>query len=158
TASVTAAGPGDLVLFTDWRGDPDEAVDDTGATISELLCSAAQRGVLVKGLIWRSHLDRFRFSAQENRHLGEEIERAGGEAVLDMRVRPGGSHHQKLVVVRHRERRELDVAYVGGIDLCYSRRDDERHLGDPQAQKMARAYGSRRPWHDVQLAVRGPAV
>jgi phosphatidylserine/phosphatidylglycerophosphate/cardiolipin synthase-like enzyme len=158
SASVTAAGPGDLVLFTDWRSDPDEAVDDSGATISELLCTAARRGVIVKGLIWRSHLDRLRFSAEENRQLGEEIERAGGEVVLDMRVRPGGSHHQKLVVVRHRDRPELDVAYVGGIDLCHSRRDDERHLGDSQGQAMARVYGSRPPWHDVQLAVRGPAV
>jgi phosphatidylserine/phosphatidylglycerophosphate/cardiolipin synthase-like enzyme len=158
SASVTAAGPGDLVLFTDWRGDPDEALDDSGRTVSELLCTAARRGVVVKGLVWRSHVDRLRFSAEENRHLGEEINRAGGEGVLDMRVRPGGSHHQKLVVVRHRDRPELDVAYVGGIDLCHSRRDDERHLGDPQSQKMAHVYGRRPPWHDVQLAVRGPAV
>jgi phosphatidylserine/phosphatidylglycerophosphate/cardiolipin synthase-like enzyme len=158
SASVTAAGPGDLVLFTDWRGDPDEALDHSGRTVSELLCAAARRGVIVKGLIWRSHVDRLRFSAEENRHLGEEINRAGGEAVLDMRVRPGGSHHQKLVVVRHREQPELDVAYVGGIDLCHSRRDDERHLGDPQSQQMAEVYGRRPAWHDVQLAVRGPAV
>jgi len=158
SASVLAAGPGDLLLFTDWRGDPDEGVDDTGRTVSELLCTAAQRGVVVKGLIWRSHFDRLRFSAEENRHLGEQIDRAGGEGLLDMRVRAGGSHHQKLVVVRHRERPELDVAYVGGIDLCHSRRDDEGHFGDPQSQKMARVYGRRPPWHDVQLAVRGPAV
>jgi phosphatidylserine/phosphatidylglycerophosphate/cardiolipin synthase-like enzyme len=158
SASVAEAGRGDLVLFTDWRGDPDEALDDSGRTVSELLCTAARRGVVVKGLIWRSHLDRLRFSAEENRHLGEEIERAGGEGVLDMRVRAGGSHHQKLVVVRHRDRPELDVAYVGGIDLCHSRRDDERHLGDPQSQKMARVYGRRPPWHDVQLVVRGPVV
>jgi len=31
------------------------------------------------------------FSEQENRHLGEEIDRAGGECLRDMRVRPGGS-------------------------------------------------------------------
>jgi len=158
TESVAAAGPGDLVLFTDWRGDPDERLAENGRTVSELLCTAARRGVIVKGLIWRSHLDRFRFSAAENRHLGEAINGAGGEAVLDMRVRPGGSHHQKLVVVRHRHRPELDVAFVGGIDLCHSRRDDERHLGDPQPQTMASVYGRRPPWHDVQLAVRGPAV
>ena len=156
--AVTAAGPGDLVLFTDWRGDPDERLADDGPTVSDLLCTAARRGVIVKGLIWRSHLDGLRFSAAENRHLGEAINRAGGEGVLDMRVRAGGSHHQKLVVVRHRHRPELDVAFVGGIDLCHSRRDDERHLGDPQPQTMATVYGPRPPWHDVQLAVRGPAV
>ena len=79
-----------------------------------------------------SHLDRLPFSEQENRHLGEEIEAAGGECLLDMRVRPGGSHHQKFVVLRHPGRPELDVAFVGGIDLCHSRRDGADHLGDPQ--------------------------
>jgi phosphatidylserine/phosphatidylglycerophosphate/cardiolipin synthase-like enzyme len=114
--------------------------------------------VIVKGLIWRSHLDRLAFSEQENRHLGEEIEAAGGECLLDQRVRPGGSHHQKFVVLRHPGRPELDVAFVGGIDLCHSRHDDADHAGDPQRQPMAKVYGARPPWHDIQLAVRGPAV
>ncbi len=149
---------GDLVMFTDWRGDPDELVDESGIDVSQLLSRAAARGVIVKGLIWRSHLDRFAFSAQENRHLGEDINAAGGECLLDMRVRPGGSHHQKFVVLRHPGRPELDVAFVGGIDLCHSRRDDAGHEGDVQRQPMAKIYGARPPWHDVQLALRGPAV
>jgi phosphatidylserine/phosphatidylglycerophosphate/cardiolipin synthase-like enzyme len=103
----------------------------------------------------RRDFDRFAFSEQENRHLGEDIEAAGGECLRDMRVRPGGSHHQKL---RHPGRPEHDVAFVGGIDLCHSRRDGPDHAGDPQHQSMARVYGPRPPWHDIQLAVRGPAV
>jgi phosphatidylserine/phosphatidylglycerophosphate/cardiolipin synthase-like enzyme len=75
-----------------------------------------------------------------------------------MRVRAGGSHHQKLVVARFRGGPERDVAFVGGIDLCFGRRDDAQHLGDTQAQPMAAVYGSRPPWHDLQVAVRGPAV
>ena len=71
---------------------------------------------------------------------------------------PAGSHHQKFVVLRHPGRPELDVAFVGGIDLCHSRRDDAEHHGDPQKQPMAAVYGPRPPWHDIQLAVRGPAV
>jgi phosphatidylserine/phosphatidylglycerophosphate/cardiolipin synthase-like enzyme len=149
---------GDLVLFTDWRGDPDQVLDASGIQVSRALCEAAARGAVVKGLVWRSHLDRLSFSEQENRHLGEEIEAAGGECLLDMRVRPGGSHHQKFVVVRHPGRPELDVAFVGGIDLCHSRRDGADHEGDPQKQPMAKVYGDRPPWHDVQLMVRGPAV
>jgi phosphatidylserine/phosphatidylglycerophosphate/cardiolipin synthase-like enzyme len=156
--AVAATRAGDLVLFTDWRGDPDEAVDDDGTAVSTLFCHAAERGVTVKGLVWRSHLDALRFSSQENRRLGAEIEAAGGECLLDMRVRPGGSHHQKMVVVRYRGRPERDVAFVGGIDLCHSRRDDERHLGDARSQPMPQVYGDRPPWHDIQLAVRGPAV
>ncbi|PZS04527.1 MAG: phospholipase [Pseudonocardiales bacterium] len=149
---------GDLLLFTDWRGDPDQALDDEGSEVADVLCAAAARGVVVKGLVWRSHLDRFAFSEQENRHLGEQIEAAGGECLRDMRVRPGGSHHQKFIVLRHPGRPDLDVAFAGGIDLCHSRYDAADHHGDRQRQPMAAVYGSRPPWHDVQLAVRGPAV
>jgi phosphatidylserine/phosphatidylglycerophosphate/cardiolipin synthase-like enzyme len=149
---------GDTLLFTDWRGDPDELLDGPGTEISRVLCEAAERGVVVKGLIWRSHLDRFSFSEEENRHLGEELNTAGGECVRDMRVRTGGSHHQKFVVLRYRERPELDVAFAGGIDLCHSRNDDATHAGDRQRQPMAAVYGDRPPWHDAQLMIRGPAV
>ncbi|SDJ03182.1 Phosphatidylserine/phosphatidylglycerophosphate/cardiolipin synthase [Frankineae bacterium MT45] len=149
---------GDLLLFTDWRGDPDQLLDGAGTEVSTVFAAAAARGVLVRGLVWRSHLDRFAFSEQQNRHLGEEIEAAGGECLLDMRVRPGGSHHQKFVVLRHPSRPELDVAFVGGIDLCHSRNDDHRHAGDDQSQPMAAVYGATPPWHDIQVALRGPAV
>ena len=155
---VQAMRTGDLLLFTDWRGDPDQLLDGPGTEVSRMLCDAAERGVVVKGLIWRSHLDRFAFSEQQNRHLGEDIEAAGGECLRDMRVRPGGSHHQKFVVLRHPGRPELDVAFVGGIDLCHGRLDGPEHRGDPQRQPMAPVYGPRPPWHDIQLAVRGPAV
>jgi phosphatidylserine/phosphatidylglycerophosphate/cardiolipin synthase-like enzyme len=155
---IRALGDGDYVFFTDWRGDPDERLNGGDTEISRVLCEAAERGAVVKGLIWRSHMDKLSFSEPENRHLGEEIERAGGECLLDMRVRPGGSHHQKMVVLRHRDRPEADVAYVGGIDLCHSRNDDHRHDGDPQAVQMSTVYGPRPPWHDVQAAIRGPAV
>ena len=150
---------GDLLVFVDWRGDPDERLTgEPGSEVARVLCRAADRGVDVRGLIWRSHLDYFQFSAAENRHLGEELDRVGAQGLLDMRVRAGGSHHQKFVVLRHPGRPELDVAFVGGIDLCHSRRDDATHAGDPQPQPMAAAYGPRPPWHDVQLAIRGPAV
>jgi len=149
---------GDLMLFTDWRGDPDERLDGSNSDVAGLFSAAVRRGVDVRGLIWRSHLDRFQFSEQENRHLGEDIEAAGGECLLDMRVRPGGSHHQKLVVLRHANRPEEDIAFIGGIDLCHSRRDDEQHAGDVQTQPMSEVYGTRPPWHDVQLAIQGPAV
>ncbi len=157
-ARVGAMEAGDLLLFTDWRGDPDQHLDGPGTEVARVLCRAASRDVVVRGLLWRSHLDRFQFSEQENRSLGDAIEAAGGCCLLDMRVRPGGSHHMKLVVLRHPGRPERDVAFVGGIDLCHSRRDDRAHLGDPQRQPMAVVYGSRPPWHDIQALIRGPAV
>ena len=156
---VSQMRDGDLLMFADWRGDPDERLTGTPETeIGKVFAGAAGRGVDVRGLLWRSHWDRLAFSAAENRHLGEEINAAGGQCVLDMRVRTGGSHHQKFVVLRHRERPELDVAFLGGIDLCHGRRDDAAHRGDPQAQPMAGVYGRQPPWHDIQLAISGPAV
>jgi phosphatidylserine/phosphatidylglycerophosphate/cardiolipin synthase-like enzyme len=155
---IGAAGAGDDVYFTDWRGDADELLTASGPTIGALLCEAARRGVRVRGLLWRSHSDRTAFSAQENQKLGAEINEAGGEALLDQRVRRGGSHHQKMVVIRHRDRPEDDVAFVGGIDLCHGRRDDAAHPGDAQTQPMDRRYGTRPPWHDAMLEIRGPAL
>jgi phosphatidylserine/phosphatidylglycerophosphate/cardiolipin synthase-like enzyme len=157
--AVRSLGAGDRVYFTDWRGDPDQLLsDDPDSTIGTVLAAAARRGVIVKGLLWRSHLDRLGFSAKENRHLGEQCNEAGAEVLLDQRVRLGGSHHQKLVVIRHAAGSERDVAFVGGIDLCHSRRDDADHHGDRQRQAMAPVYGDRPPWHDAQLSVQGPAV
>ncbi len=156
---IPQTGPGDLIYFSDWRGDPDEQLtDDPASGIEDLLSAADERGVDVRGLIWRSHWDKLSFSAAENRHLGEQLQAHGAEVLLDMRVRTGGSHHQKMLVIRYGGSPERDIAYVGGIDLCHSRRDDARHLGDPQPQSMAAAYGPRPPWHDVQAAISGPAV
>src|SRR5665811_1251871 len=68
--SVQAMGSGDLLLFTDWRGDPDERLDGPRSEVGPVFAAAAARGVDVRGLVWRSHFDRFAYSASENRHLG----------------------------------------------------------------------------------------
>ena len=155
---VEGTRAGDLILFTDWRGDADERLAGPRTEVARVLAAAARRGVLVKGLIWRSHADRLHFSAAANRRLADELRAAGGDVLLDMRVPPGGSHHQKLFVVRHPGRPERDVAFVGGIDLSHGRNDSHAHQGDPQRPPMAEAYGPRPPWHDIQLEIRGPAV
>ncbi len=159
-AELTALRAGDRVWFTDWRGDPDERLLPGGPSIGELLCSLAESGVEVRGLVWRSHEDRASspISGRPNQMLGREINDAGGEVLLDQRVRRFGSHHQKLFVLRHRSEPTRDVAFVGGIDLCHSRRDDADHRGDPQAVSMDPRYGPTPPWHDVTLELRGPVV
>jgi phosphatidylserine/phosphatidylglycerophosphate/cardiolipin synthase-like enzyme len=155
---VEALDPGDHLFFTDWRGDPGERLRAGGPTVAELFTRALERGVCVRGLVWRSHMDRLSFSKSENRALDREIEHEGGEVLLDQRVRRMGSHHQKFVVLRHAADPSRDVAFAGGIDLCHSRRDDAAHGGDPQPQPMSAAYGPNPPWHDIQLELRGPAV
>jgi phosphatidylserine/phosphatidylglycerophosphate/cardiolipin synthase-like enzyme len=156
---LEATREGDLVLFTDWQGDADERLTgEPGSEVSEVLACADERGVDVRGLVWRSHWEKIGFTASENRRLGVDLQRRGAEAVLDMRVRTGGSHHQKFVVIRHRGDPTRDIAYVGGIDLCHSRRDDADHQGDPQAMELTKEYGATPPWHDIQAAISGPAV
>ena len=114
------------------------------------------------------------YSEEENRQLGDEVDAAGGEVLLDQRVRRGGSHHQKLVVLRRPGRPDRDVAFAGGIDLCHSRRDDADHHGDPQAAADVRRVrrppavarraardarpGGRRARHDVPGALDRPAL
>ncbi len=157
-AAVERQQAGDLLLFTDWRGDPDERMGAEEIAVSKLFAAAAKRGVIVKGLFWRSYWDKISYSTQENRSLADDVRAAGGEVLLDMRVRTFGSHHQKFVVLRHPDRPDLDVAFVGGIDLCHTRNDTHEHPGDPQAVRMGKVWGPTPAWHDAQLRVQGPAV
>jgi phosphatidylserine/phosphatidylglycerophosphate/cardiolipin synthase-like enzyme len=148
----------DWVHFTDWEGDPDERLVGPGTELADVLAELATRGVHVRGLLWRSHPAQVNFSQQQNMALTKRVDAAGGEILLDERVRRGGSHHQKLFVTRRHDRPDDDVAFVGGIDLCHGRHDDARHLGDPQAVDLDDRYGERPPWHDVQLELHGPTV
>lgn len=153
---IGATEAGDRIFLTDWRGDADELMAEDGPTVGDLLADASHRGVEVRALLWRSHPGKL--NAEENDHLGAVINESGGEALLDERVRRGGSHHQKLLVVRRKGRPEEDVAFVGGIDLCHGRRDDADHAGDPQAPPLDERYGPTPPWHDAMAEIRGPAV
>jgi phosphatidylserine/phosphatidylglycerophosphate/cardiolipin synthase-like enzyme len=156
---LEATRAGDRVYFTDWQGDADERlIGEPGSEVVEVLGRADERGVDVRGLVWRSHLDQTGFFATENRHLGEQLQKRGAEVLLDMRVRTGGSHHQKFLVIRHGDDPSRDIAFVGGMDLAHNRRDDADHRGDPQSQPLCQEYGAHPPWHDVQVAIQGPAV
>lgn len=156
--ALLSLGSGDCVLLTDWEGDGDELLAGPGSEVGRVLADVARRGVQVRGLLWRSHPRQAHFAEQENAALAKMVDAAGGEIVLDERVRRGGSHHQKLVVIQRRAGPDEDVAFEGGIDLCHGRHDDSRHAGDRQAIALDGRYGSRPPWHDVQVEVRGPAV
>lgn len=156
---IEATEAGDLIVFTDWQGDADERLtDDPGSQVLAVLGRAASRGVVIRSLVWHTPLAAVADAEGDNAQFSAQLRALGVEAWLDMRVRKRGSHHQKLVVLRHRDDPGRDVAYVGGIDLCHSRRDDAAHGGDPQAEGMAEEYGATPPWHDIQAEISGPAV
>ena len=98
--SLCELDEGDAVLFTDWRGDAEELLDGPGTEVGSVLCDLSRKGVDVRGLVWRSHPDEEKFSEEENLHLGQVVNESGGEVLLDERVRRGGCHHQKLVLLR----------------------------------------------------------
>ncbi|MEP6476671.1 MAG: phospholipase D family protein [Actinomycetota bacterium] len=150
--------PGDRMWFTDWRGDEDQVLTSDGTRLGDLLVELASRGVEIRGLLWRSHTKAIGYHAEEHTELAERVNGAGGRVMLDERVRRAGSHHQKMVILRHPGRPASDVAFVGGIDLCHGRCDDLGHHGDAQPEEMDPAYGPTPAWHDVQTEVRGPAV
>ena len=156
--TIAATGAGDTVLFGGWRADAEQRLAEHGPTVAEALCGAARRDVQVRGLLWRSHSGLLGYHARENRRVADAVADAGGVVLLDQRVRVLGSHHQKLVAVRHRDRPEDDVAFVGGIAVDLGSRDDARHTGGPQAEGSGSEYGPHPAVHDVQLELHGPAV
>lgn len=148
---------GDSVYLTGLEADADERLAGAGTEVAEILSDLAKRGVRVRGLVWRSH--GASYAEEKNLRFSKVVNAAGGEMLLDNRIRRGGSHHQKILVVRHEHQPAGDVAFVGGMDLVHGRHDDERHLGDAQRAELdPDDYGKRPGWHDVQLALRGPAV
>lgn len=156
---ISDLGPWDRLYFANWQGDPDQQlVDDPSSTLSATLVAAVKRGVDVRGLLWRSHMHRLAYSAHRHRQLGDEICEAGGQCLQDKRVRTRGAHYQKFVVIRHGDDSTRGVAFLAGIDLCHGRRDDCNHRGDHQVVELARDHGPTSAWHDVQVAIRSPAV
>jgi phosphatidylserine/phosphatidylglycerophosphate/cardiolipin synthase-like enzyme len=156
-AALARADQGDAVLFAGWRADPDELLDDDGPPLAAALVGAARRGTVVRGLLWRSHLEVLGYSLGANRALAQAVNAAGGQVLLDHRVRPLGSHHQKFVVLT-RDGGPDGTVFVGGIDLARSRRDGHAHRGDRQARPFSAVYGPTPAWHDVSLQLHGPAV
>ena len=152
---LSALRTGDELFLASFRTDGEELLDGPGTEVAAVLQAAVRRGARVFGLIWRSQPEALQQSERANADVAAALREVEAEVMLDARTRRGGSHHQKLVVCR---RTGADVAFVGGIDLALSRADDVDHLGDPQVMDFPSSYGERPPWHDVQIAVRGPAV
>jgi len=72
---------------------------------------------------------------------------------LDDQYPLGASHHQKVVVI------DDALAFAGGLDLTRGRWDTPQHdANDPRRQDVDGSSLPIRPYHDVQMAVSGPAA
>ena len=136
---LSTAGRADHVYVADFRGDTAERLNGPGTAVGFVLSQLARRGALVFGLIWRSQPDWLDQSEGANAELVRVVSDAGGEMLLDSRTRRAGSHHQKFVIIRHPVTPTGDVAFIGGIDLGFSRHDSREHGGDPQVMAFPEA-------------------
>ena len=86
-AALSSLERGDDVCFTDWQGDGDERLEGPGTEIGRILAAVARRGVQIRALLWRSHPRQAHFAEQNNAALAKTVDEAGGQIVLDERVR-----------------------------------------------------------------------
>jgi phosphatidylserine/phosphatidylglycerophosphate/cardiolipin synthase-like enzyme len=155
--ALDRAGEGDSVLFAGWRADADELLAPDGPTVAQALTRAAERGALVRGLLWRSHPTALGYHLEANRAVAAAVVHAGGAALLDQRVRAGQpppevrGRPQAGTAERRRRVRRRDRAGPGS-------RDDADHAGDPQSVTSSARYGPRPARRDAQVELRGPAV
>ena len=125
---------------------------ELGAFLAELV--KRQRGLRIRLLCWdyalvysleREWLSSWRFGMGQgtgNRRLMFR---------LDSAHPVGGSHHQKVVVI------DDALAFAGGIDLTRCRWDDSEH-GPANALRKTADGAAYPPFHDLQVAVSGPAA
>ena len=132
------SGAGDWCQVTDWRGDGDELLGGPGTEIGTVLADARARAACTSAgccgaRTRRSALRRGARTSQFSRAVNE----AGGEVLLDQRVRRGGSHHQKLVVVRTARATGRRTSRSSAASTCATvATTTPRHHGDPQAIEL----------------------
>jgi phosphatidylserine/phosphatidylglycerophosphate/cardiolipin synthase-like enzyme len=167
------------VLLAGWRFSPEQRLAPLSSqrTVVEALRTAQANGATIRVLEYGSAFATSKVKLQipglpskDNADFAAALRKTGMEAVLDDRLAEVGSQHQKAAVVA-RPKVEDSVAYVGGIDLCVDRYDTVNHVFRPERQieppviipvpylpVPIEIKTNTDGWHDVQAAVRGPAV
>jgi phosphatidylserine/phosphatidylglycerophosphate/cardiolipin synthase-like enzyme len=140
-----------------WPGDPTGTRAAPDQTAIGLVLRLMQAGVIVRIMIWcplavsapkpanyaaqiADHFYAARLVGAENTRLMAKQAPASGEQIgvvaLDIRTADStlwGTHHQKTMVIRSADTSTPSVAYVGGVDLAYTRRDAKPLEGDWQS-------------------------
>lgn len=145
--------------------------------IDNLLNEKAKEGVIVCVLLWN---ETKLATALSSEYVQKKMEALNSNIKVlrhPLAYPVAWSHHQKIVVV------DQNIAFLGGLDLCFGRYDDQRHLlfdpdghtwpgkdyynpsvsgfvalHEPASDQIDRRKVPRMPWHDVHLLVRGYAA
>eukprot|EP01113_Clastostelium_recurvatum_P006361 TRINITY_DN1286_c0_g1_i6.p1 TRINITY_DN1286_c0_g1~~TRINITY_DN1286_c0_g1_i6.p1 ORF type:complete len:1347 (-),score=391.81 TRINITY_DN1286_c0_g1_i6:62-4102(-) len=147
--------------------------------VDNLLAERARAGVKIYILIWNeTNLSGFELGSQFAKVWMEGMSSRNNIKVIrhPKYVPLTWTHHQKLVVI------DQAVAFMGGIDLCFGRYEDESYMlcdvdekhfpgadygnscllpfrmGDPTKSLLDRQRQARMPWHDIGLRVDGLAA
>lgn len=180
-------GAGTRVLMAGWRFSPEQRLTPRKSQkgVLEFLQDLHARGAIVRAMVYGSApaMSPLRIQvpglpSKDNFDFVKGLREKGIAAFLDDRLAPMGSHHQKAVVISSPDA-DATVAYVGGIDFCLDRYDTALHdfRSERQTEAPVRlllvvpvpgsgalihvpvSISTSQPgWHDVQAAVRGPAV
>jgi phospholipase D1/2 len=168
---------------------------DEGLTLGELLKRKADQGVRVNVMVWD---DRSSFWLRQVGVMTTHDEEtalyfknsnvncflcprnADSSLTLLQSAQIGGlfTHHQKSVIVdaplpggEHFSPRRRIISFVGGLDLCDGRYDNQYHslfrtLGTTHATDFHQVFtgasvesgGPREPWHDIHSRLEGPVA
>jgi phosphatidylserine/phosphatidylglycerophosphate/cardiolipin synthase-like enzyme len=132
---------------------PIAKADHRDETVLGLLVALIGAGVMVRVMVWMPTLEEdfgVKGHGPEHVFLATAIRAANdaakkntsdpdiGVCCLDMRVTPAaipvGTHHQKMCVIRYADDTP-PVAFVGGVDLAYTRRDAPHNPSDPGVER-----------------------
>lgn len=175
---MSTANDATSILLAGWRFSAKQKLTpkSSSATVLDSLATARGNGAHIRVMAYGSFFAATLpiqvpgLPSRDNDDFVKLLRKARVEAFLDTRLAPMGSQHQKAVIVK-RTGGGNTTAYVGGLDLCYDRYDSPLHNSPPERQRepdvtvplppplpWLTVSASQPGWHDVQAAVRGPAV
>eukprot|EP01091_Cochliopodium_minus_P015277 TRINITY_DN538_c0_g1_i1.p1 TRINITY_DN538_c0_g1~~TRINITY_DN538_c0_g1_i1.p1 ORF type:complete len:830 (-),score=214.00 TRINITY_DN538_c0_g1_i1:85-2574(-) len=174
------------IFISDWFLSPEvylvretdngEKVWDDNYRLDNILKYKASQGVKIYIYIWNETNFALKLGSYRVEEVFEKVENIivyRHPVVFPIKW----SHHQKVLVI------DQNIAFVGGLDMCFGRYDDEKHslldlnvekfkgkdyynpnfksfkkLDHPFTDLIDRQTTPRMPWHDVHLLVDGYAA
>ena len=145
-------------MFGGWRCDEDERLGPAGPTVAQALRGAAQRGAVVRGLLWRSHPSSLGYHLQPNLQTAAALAPVGAAGAARPAGPPAGLPPPEVrrrpapaATWRRRRIRRRDRPRPG-----QPRRRQARRRPAARRRPSSTRYGPTPAWHDVHVQLHGP--